>query len=331
MWFKTLTGFEEESPEQVRRNLILEGQKITSRINNKSWMCGTLEVAALTELRQRSRLSEQKASLSVAEIVGNVQNFHLNPNNAGAFFQAASQFNLLEMIGPEVSPEEGIDIYEDDLTQGPACAIVCGAGTIYRNYLVPVNGRVGQTIDNQINCIYDLGMALGNEGGRLWNMRNGYTDFQSEDALAEIADKLVRMTETEIDSLRGKLRIGLQWNTQVTPNEQTHTVTQAYCSALPLGGYTVFDDYLFTDFAKLVLEASYEATLHAALINAKQTGNNKVFLTFLGGSAFGNDEDWIFASIQHALRLFSKAPLDIYFVSYLGSHPRIEELINFSI
>ena len=44
-----------------------------------------------------------------------------------------------EMVSPSVSPEDGIDRYEGDHTQGPACAIACGAGTIYRNYLVPVD------------------------------------------------------------------------------------------------------------------------------------------------------------------------------------------------
>ena len=327
MWFKTLTGFSEESPEQVRSNLLLEDQKITSKVNGKSWICGTLEVGSLAELQQRSLLSKEKASLQVSEVIGNVQNFHLDPHNAGAFFQAASQFNLLEMVGPDVSPEEGIGIYEYDRTQGPACAIVCGAGTIYRNYFAEVNGKTGQTVDNQINGIHDLGLALGNEGERLWKMQNGYTEFESGDALAEISSKIAELDEEGRNKLKGKLRIGLQWDTQVVPNDCTHTVTQAYCSALPVG-YSVYDDYLFTDFAKLVLEASYEATLHAALINYKQTGNNKVFLTFLGGGAFGNEEDWIFDSIKYALQLFSKAPLDIYFVSYSGSHPRMHELIE---
>ncbi|MCK5683507.1 hypothetical protein KAJ27_05280 [bacterium] len=49
-------------------------------------------------------------------------------------FQVASQFNLLEMVSPGVTPEEGVGRYEHDHTQGPACAIACGVGTIYRNY-----------------------------------------------------------------------------------------------------------------------------------------------------------------------------------------------------
>ena len=49
------------------------------------------------------------------------------PENAGALFQVASQLNLLEMTGPEVTPEDGVTIYQDDRTQGPACAIAAGA------------------------------------------------------------------------------------------------------------------------------------------------------------------------------------------------------------
>ena len=62
------------------------------------------------------------------------------PENAGALFQVASQLNLLEMTGPEVTPEDGVTIYQDDRTQGPACAIAAGAATIYRNYFAPVGG-----------------------------------------------------------------------------------------------------------------------------------------------------------------------------------------------
>jgi hypothetical protein len=65
---------------------------------------------------------------------------HQSPKNAGALFQVASQFNLLEMVLPRVTPEHGVTRYAHDHTQGPACAIAAGAATIYRNYFVPVDG-----------------------------------------------------------------------------------------------------------------------------------------------------------------------------------------------
>ena len=91
----------------------------------------------LSELRTRVAAVENGAGkLRFAELVGDAKALHSDVANAGALFQVATQFNLLEMISPNVTPEQGIAIYENDPTQGPACAIACGAGTIYRNYFV---------------------------------------------------------------------------------------------------------------------------------------------------------------------------------------------------
>ena len=86
------------------------------------------------------------------------------------------------------------------------------------------------------------------------------------------------------------LRIGLQWHTQVTLDGCTHTVSQAYCSALPVTGSLRSGPppHLWEEFARLILEATYEATLCAALLNSSKTGSNKVFLTLVGGGVFGN-------------------------------------------
>nr|WP_236649372.1 hypothetical protein [Rhodopirellula sp. SM50] len=72
-----------------------------------------------------------------------------------------------------MTPERGVGIDEDDHTQGPAWASVCGAGTIYRNYFADVGGQIGQTAETHIDCSADLGRDLGNIDERLWTMRNG--------------------------------------------------------------------------------------------------------------------------------------------------------------
>ena len=325
-WFETLCGFEEKNPDFVRSQLELDGNQITSKANGKSWVWGNLEIPNLAKLRQTSRLSLYQESLSLREAIGNVQDFHLDTTNAGAFFQAASQFNLLEMVDPHTTPEEGIGIYQYDRTQGPACAIVCGPGTIYRNYFGEVSGQAGQTAENQVDCLADIGEALGNADERLWRMQNGYALIRSEEALEEIDHKIRSLNLGEREELKSRLRIGIQWDTQVTPNASTHLVSQAYCSALPVA-YNSFPTRLWESFARLVLEASYEATLHAALINYQKSRNAKVFLTLLGGGAFGNDEDWIFESIQTALAQFAQSPLELIMLSYGQSNPRIAELI----
>ncbi len=116
-------------------------------------------------------------------------------------FQVASQFNLLEMTSPNVIPEDGVGIYERDFSQGPACAIAAGAGTIYRNYFVKVNGQIGQSSQNQIDCLADIGERLGNTDQRLWKMVNGYA-LPSAEGLESINDHLTRLDESERDELR---------------------------------------------------------------------------------------------------------------------------------
>lgn len=196
-------------------------------------ICGRLETPSLAELRARvAAIKPAAAKPLLREIVANVQDLHADPANAGALFQVASQFNLLEMAGPGITPEMGVGIYENDHTQGPACAIAAGAGTIYRNYFAAVNGQTGQSASNQIDCLADIGEALGNPSNRLWEMRNGYA-LASRRGLMEISNRLTAANESELDQLRGRLRIGIQWNTQVTFNACQHLVSQVYCSALP--------------------------------------------------------------------------------------------------
>lgn len=326
-WFEELTGFSEESPEQVRANLHLDGETLTSRINGKAMVCGRLETPSLAELRKRVlSLGRSDGKLSVREVVGNVRALHTDESNAGALFQVASQFNLLEMISPNRIPEDGVEIYENDPTQGPACAIAAGAGTIYRNYFAPVNGRTGQSEENQIDCLADLGRELGNTDNRLWMMRNGYA-LASRDGLKEISERLRSLDENGRDELRKLLRIGIQWNTQVTLKDCTHLVSQAYCSALPIA-YSDYSAELWEDFARLVLEASYEAAICAAILNSRNTGNNRVFLTLLGGGAFGNRMPWITDSIRHVFQRYENWDVDLVFVSYSGSSPHIQQLVE---
>jgi len=314
-WFENLTGCVGESHESVREHLFIDGRRLHSRLNGKSWLCGELETQTLAQLRQRVRnIKYDLAPISVRNVVGNVQHLHLNRANENAVFQVASQFNLLEMTSPRVTPECGVGIYEHDFTQGPACAIAAGAGTIYRNYFVDINGRIGQTADNQIDCLSGIAKLLDNSKHRLWKMVNGYA-LPSADGLEEINRKLESMDEAALDDVRQALQIGLHWDTQVTLGDASHTVSQAYCSALPVA-YTNHTKELWAPLAKIVLEAAYEATICAAILNVDRNRNNRLFLTRLGGGAFGNNPDWITNAISRSLELYSDSGLDVAIVSY---------------
>lgn len=325
-WFERLTGFAEESAQQVHENLRVEGEWLISKVNNRRWYYGDFRSPLLHKLRYYQPKEELLPKLKVRELVADVQQLHANPENAGAIFQVASQFNMLEMASPSFTPEMGVGIYQDDLTQGPACAIAAGAGTIWRNYFMPLPGQTGQSETVQFDALHALGRELGNKNGQLWKMRNGYV-LTSREALEHIHSTIKAASEEEYERLKGFLRIGWQSYTQVTLPKCDHLVHQLYCSALPVA-YSKHPIELWEPFARLILEAAYEATFSIALQQLVNTKENKLYLTMLGGGAFGNRTEWIIDAIRPMLHKFAAAELDVVIVSHGKSNPAVKTLVD---
>lgn len=339
MWFEQLTGFTERGAAQVRQMLQLKDGTLISRANGRQFQIGRLETPTLAQLTEDANSILQSSGFnaepsSVQEIVADVQGLHSDAQNAGALFQVASQFNLLEMVGPTVTPDTGISGYQFDRTQGPACAMACGAGLIYRNYFVPVNGDIGQTAERQLNMLDQFEQHLLNTVNKhakqpfegLWQMKNGYA-LPTAAQFKAINTTLEQLSPAEIDELIGSIKIGVQYDTEVTLHSCSHLVTQAYCSAMPVA-YSQQSSELWRPLASLILQAAYKATLAAAVINASKTGNKKVYLTLLGGGAFGNAMEWIIDAIANALDAYKNSGLLVNIVSYGRNKPEITKLIT---
>ena len=319
-WFEKLTGFREAGYNDTRARLKVEGRQLRSLVNGKGYGFGDLELVSLQTLRENVKSAGGlPGRLTMSVVNGDVRQLHRLPECAGALFQVASQFNLLEMTGPGVTPEDGVTIYQHDRTQGPACAIAAGAATIYRNYFAPVGGSHGQTRDRQLDGLADLGTVFGKALNRsvedLWTMRNGYA-LCSGAGLDAISVHLRRLGPDQTELLRGKLRIGVHSDVEVTEAEADRRplVSQAFCSALPVA-YTGVPPAQWKPFASLVLEAAYEATMLAAVLNGLRGASNVVLLTQLGGGAFGNEAEWINAAIRRALTMMLGFGLDVRLVS----------------
>jgi hypothetical protein len=329
-WFERITGFKEESYAETKAKLEARDRVLYSKVNDRSFGIGQLELVSLAELRERASQVKPHGRLTVINVRGDVRRMHQDAKYAGALFQVASQFNLLEMVGPDVTPEDGVTRYQHDATQGPACAIAAGAATIYRNYFVPVGDQLGQSRDRQLDGLADLGEALSlrlaTSVPELWKMRNGYA-LATREGLHRIRGHLTSASEPELETLRGLLRIGLHTDVEVTDCDQTSAalVSQAFCSALPVR-YSALAASEWEPFARLVLEAAYEATLLAGLLNSARGASRKVLLTQLGGGAFGNEPGWILDAIRRALTLFSERDLEVNIVSYGMPHPSLLQL-----
>lgn len=330
-WFERLTGFREGPYDSTQQRLRVEDNELVSTANNKRYACGELTIPTLAELRARVNLPAAQRT-TVTALVGDARALHSEPEFAGALFQVASQFNLLEMVHYDVSPEEGVSGYAHDPTQGPACAIAAGAATIFRNYCVAFDNGIGQRRDRQLNALAPLGdtlsSVLGQPSTDLWTMRNGYA-LCTEDGLRAITDLLSHASEDLRDTLRAQLAIGLHRSVEVTDvcEDERRIVSQAFCSALPVS-YSPVSASAWESFARLVLEGAYEATVLAAVEQATSGGSNTVLLTRLGGGAFGNAEAWIDDATKRALALTENAGLDIRLVSYGSLHPSIRAIVN---
>ena len=328
-WFERLTGFVESDYKSTRGRLRVEGDELVSAINGKRYGIGRLETPTLAELRAKVAIPTHGRT-TVTCTVGDVGAMHNDPEFEGALFQVASQFNLLEMTSYTVTPEDGVTRYATDHTQGPACAVAAGAGTIYRNYFAPVRGAAGQTADRQLNMLEQVGLSLSKHLDTpveaLWQMRNGYA-LCTAAGLAVINDAIA---DPDVrDALAGELSIGLHLGVEVTETSQApgQRVSQAYCSALPVA-YSGVPQSHWEGFARLILESAYEATLLAAVESVGAAGSNIVLLTRLGGGVFGNDDEWIDTAIVRALRIVEHAGLDVRLVSYGGVHPNMRAIAD---
>ena len=333
-WFEELLGFKEASFDDVTSNISIRDNKLHSLVNGKTYDIGRFNLVSLEDLREEAKKhfnkTKYKKTSCLSIVEGNVQTFLSSPENNNALFQVASQFNMLEMIDPEVTPEDGVTRYQYDKTQGPACAIAAGAATVFRNYFVPLNNAFGQRIDSQLDGLKEIGtyfsQMLNVSVSQLWEMKNGYALFDA-DGISRINDFLLTLDRDQYDLLKKKLLIGVHENIEITQfnKSKNNMVTQVFCSAIPVTYNNIKTD-LLEPFSHLILEASYEATLLAGALNSLRYKSDSVYLTLLGGGAFGNDESWIISSIEKVFNETFCYGLDVKIVCY--DEPSIE-LQNF--
>jgi hypothetical protein len=303
MWFESLFGFIESKNIKFLKDSFDVDHKnglLTSLVNGKVFQIGKFSTPSLGQLRALGTASLDSYKSSEAYSLDTKFKFdHVVQGDVlmehhkfpGALFQAASQFNCLEFSSWKCTPEKGVSIYSSDRTQGPACALACPAGTVYRNYFaeVPVytaesgagnatsaRSQIGQTADNQLNNLDKLEEILDNKCNNYWNVTNGYTFTQHESNLERLSAVLHAAQQNgTYDELLSHLKIGLHADVGVTfrsrfddviDKSEGINVTQVYASALSCA-YSGVKNECWAPFARLVLQATYEATLWAALLN----------------------------------------------------------------
>jgi len=327
-WFHKLFGFDEMGTNaEIQDGFTLEETMLQSKTNGEQYDIGTFNTPSLAELRIVGKdISPQPGSLKISHLaVADIFALHGKAENANAMFQAASQFNCLEFASPHVTPEDGVTCYESDRTQGPACSLAAGPATVYRNYFADTHGEVGQSAGNQLNNLGDLLEHVGPTAKDFLKVKNGYVASDNA-SLAEFNKLLKPHMETaeSREEVLSKLRIGVHSQVEVpfakrfvlAKDADRTRVSQAFCSALSIA-YTDGGHASWEMIAQCVLDATYEATLWAAAIeHAEGRGSGKVYLTFIGGGVFGNDQKWIESAIARACRTLKDLPLQVVVCHY---------------
>lgn len=323
-WFYELFGFD-EMEHDVYEKLVIKENKLTSLVNNKSYDIGQFECVNIRDLWEDNYQNPKmiKNSLIVTTETGDISEIMNRSENKNAVFQVASQFNCLEMSGPSIIPEDGVTRYANDRTQGPCCAISAGPATVYRNYFAPVTEKegfqTGQSNDKQICNIDDLLNVIckiddDNIIRRDFNTQNGYT-ITTDNCLKKMNPIILK----NYKMLSGYIKVGIHSNIQVTcknwgkeiRTDNDHYVHQVFCSA-PSVSYSNNDIKLWEPFARLILNATYEAAF-LATINLCST---KLFLTRVGGGVFGCCNSWIDDAIVRACKIFKHYPIQVILVDY---------------
>lgn len=322
MWFEQLFGRRERDWDTTQAMFTVDGTELVAP-NGRRFGIGRFSTPDVAALRTRATAAGLPGDVRVAhEVIGDALEIHASPENRGALFQVASQFNCLEFPGPETTPESGVTGYAGDPTQGPACSLAAAAATVYRNYFAPVDGHAGQRRDRQLDNLAGLTAALGAPGD-YYTVRNGYTDSDP----ARLAAFAEAIAERDRDALVDTIRIGLHTAVEVTfasrwrpPTAPTH-VSQAFCSAISCGYVHGVTPQSWEPLATLVLDAAYEATLWAAILDAAEgSGSGRVWLTFVGGGVFANQADWIVGAINRALAQVHGFALDVRIAHFRRMH-----------
>ena len=321
-FFSSTFGFEEEV-DDVYNNITCEetpdGSIITDKVNGKTWNAGIFTTPNITEIPKHEKRGNGKLNIIFGSgrfsknmgLIDILESQSL-PENDGATYLAASNFNCLEFVNSHCTARYGISGYPYDKTQGPYCAIACGPSILYRNYFVEVApGKKGQ-LEKEVELLRDTPLIV----------EHGYVQLPSA-SQKEMKEKNFNWSDET------KYRVGSHANCPVTMTRKnggnfkildgTQIAHHVYAAAFNF--YSDVSRSPFTEeISKHMLTAEYKATILCAWDNSirypNHAGSNKLFLTLLGCGVFGNRVADIATIIASLKDLIVDSGLDVYIVSY---------------
>lgn len=323
-WFEQLFGFRERVAD-VAKNIKCEevgdDAFLVSLVNGKRYKAGNFQVRSISSFDMKPRgggklhIIHGHGSYSTHFDYIDVLSNQALPENDGATYLAASNFNCLEFVSQDQTALDGVTGYVYDRTQGPFCALAAGPAIVYRNYFVKHDGKVGQ-LEKEIELLKKTPI----------HVTHGYPIITNPEFTNNSSNKKFKWDDENnylVGVHRGcQLTTTRNGNNFALVNQDDRIVHHVYAAAFNFNG-TVDKCNLTIKISKYMLKAEYKAAILAAwensLLYPNRKGSNKLYLTLLGGGVFGNDIDLIADAIGSNINIIKDSGLDVYVVCFSDS------------
>ena len=325
-FFGLTFGFK-ESIANVYKNIEVketpDGAIMTDKVNNKTWNSGIFKAVGINDIpKHKARghgklhIINGKGSQSTKYWLVDVLPAQSHPENDGATFLAASNFNALEFVSPGQTASDGISSYPYDRTQGPYCAMACGPSILYRNYFMKVEGS-----DKPGQLTKELELL----GNTPIEVEHGYPIIHDTESLKKTKFDFSDLTKYKVASHSNcevtLTKEGGRFKVVEPEGDKKQITHHVYAAAFNFAYSVTMNDFTMKMAASL-LEAEYRATILCAWDNSVKypgrKGSNKVYLTLLGGGVFANPMELICESIAKCKDLIVESGLDVYVVCFSG-------------
>lgn len=300
------------------------------------YQAGFFKEFSISELRNASEKINKMGggSFNVIEAINPLNQTYLRTVDVGAMqadlqykdavFQVASNFNALELVGPN-DQMENITKYLLDKTQGPFASLSALPGLIYRHYYMFMNskpqGEWQQTPQRQINFLDQTDIPVTNSYVTFGNDVFGITNYA--------VDKMKVGYHRDIQVTFGFMPDFSKFEKVTNPDQ---TVNQVFTAAINFGfGSRNNSIVLKRDpnnvkaIAQNIQNAAYEGTIRSAFVHGKK----RVVLTMIGGGVFANDVAWIANAIEKNKELIKQSGMKVELVIFDSSRYHESDMKSF--
>jgi hypothetical protein len=329
-WFCDLFGFE-ESVESVQANLTCQFNGTTnimqSKANGRSFNAGVFRTASpssYSNLQRRGggkfHVVEGRGLTVNGTLTADILKLQSFPENNGATFQAASNFNCIEILDQSETAALGVTRYENDISQGPYCAIACAPAAVFRHYFVCVRpGVYGQLVE-PINLLQRTPFRV--ENGYPIIDKNDIAQFQANSHDFSDPEQYLTGSHTNCQVTCTR-EDGGEWIVPFNGDQMVHHV---YAAAFDYDyNQLVVRSPETYEMSRHLLYSEYRTTILAAWDHSIRfpglPGSSKLYLTNIGGGFFGVPQDIITDAIVKNRDVIEDSGLNVYLVQYRANDP----------